>query len=67
MIELRKFQLRRVTCQSPVFNFEHASLALVARFKVTSQLAANLPLHSEWRDPVAFRRNSTLQGAHRHG
>ncbi len=67
MIELRKFQLRRVTCQSPMFNFEHASLALLARFKVTSQLAANLPIHSEWRDPVAFRHSSTLRGVRHHG
>ena len=67
MIELRNFQHRLVNCQPTVLNFEHASLALLVRYKAKNKLAANLPIHSEWRDPFALRYNNVLQGAHRHG
>ena len=67
MIELRKFQRRPINCEPIGLNFEHASVALLARYKVNGLMAAKLPIHSEWRDPAALRHNNISQGAHRHG
>ena len=56
MTELARFRPASAKLQ-PTFVFERASIALIAtwRDRVTRTQAAELPLDSEWRDPVAFQ------------
>jgi hypothetical protein len=67
MTELTRFQRRLIKFQSPAFNFERASVALLSSFKLHRRLAPIPSMNSEWRDPPAFRIDgAALQGAH-HG
>jgi hypothetical protein len=67
MIELKRFQRQLATCQ-PTFNFERASVALLARHQRRNACAHDLPMISEWRDPPAFRCNFVAQrGVSHHG
>ena len=56
MTELARFHPAAARRQ-PTFVFERASLALIAtwRDRHTRTQASDLPLDSEWRDPVAYR------------
>ena len=56
MLELAKFRLGAVARPSPPFKFERASVQVLARHQRRPAPLANLPLQSEWRDPVVFRR-----------
>ena len=56
MLELAKFRLGAVARQPSPFKFERASVQVLARHQRRPAPLANLPLQSEWRDPVAFRR-----------
>ena len=68
MIELQRFQLSLATGRSNTFDFERASLALLAKHKHRRVGADSLKVTSEWRDPAIFRRDSIgQQGAHQHG
>jgi hypothetical protein len=68
MIELQRFQLPLATGRSNTFDFERASLALLAKHKHRRVGADSLKVTSEWRDPAIFRRDSIgQQGAHQHG
>ena len=67
MFELAQFQLRLVTRASTALSFEDASVALLARYQVKGHVAPDVPIRSEWRDPLALRHNSHVQGARRHG
>ncbi len=55
MTELARF--RPAAARQTAFLFERASIALIAtwRDRVTRTQAAELPLDSEWRDPMAYR------------
>jgi hypothetical protein len=54
MTELTRFRPRLAQRQYPSFNFERASVALLASYKPVRHSAhPDLPLRSEWRDPVA--------------
>jgi hypothetical protein len=62
MTELTQFQLRLIKRQSTAFDFERASLALLARHqRHHHSYAIHVPLRSEWRDPMVCR--STLIGS----
>ncbi len=68
MIELKRFQLPLATCRSNPFDFERASLALLAKHKQRSTTNDGMPMAGEWRDPAVFRRDSMgRKGAHHHG
>lgn len=56
MIELAKFRLGAVANQPSPFKFERASVQVLAKHQRRQVPLANLPLQSEWRDPVVFRR-----------
>ena len=67
MTELTRFQRRLIKFQSPAFNFERASVALLSNLKQHRRLAPIPSMNSEWRDPPAFRMDGAAgQGAH-HG
>lgn len=67
MTELTRFQRRLIKFQSPAFNFERGSVALLSSFKQHRHLAHIPSMSSEWRDPPSFRMDgATRQGAH-HG
>jgi hypothetical protein len=56
MTELTQFQLRLIKSQSNAFNFERASVALLARHKCQHHShEVHVPLRSEWRDPTVCR------------
>lgn len=66
MTELTRFARRLIKFQSPAFNFERASVALLASFKQHGHLGIIPSMQSEWRDPPAFRIDvTTRRGAHR--
>jgi hypothetical protein len=68
MIELKRFQLPLATCRTNKFDFERASLALLAKHRNASVVADNLQLTTEWYDPTIFwHENIGSQGAHHHG
>ncbi len=67
MFELAQFQLRLVTRPSAALDFEDASVALLARYQVRGHVAPDVPIRSEWRDPLALRHYSHVQGERRHG
>ena len=67
MFELAQFQLRLVTRPTTALAFEDASVALLARYQVKRSLAPDLPIRSEWRDPLALRHYSHVQRNLRHG
>ena len=68
MIELQRFQLPLTTGRSNMFDFERASLALLAKHKHRRVGAYSLKVSSEWREPAIFRRDSIAQqGAQQHG
>ncbi len=67
MNELGKFRLRLVTRPSTALDFEDASVALLARYQVKRHLARDVPIRSEWRDPLALRHYSQVQRSLRHG
>lgn len=56
MTELARFRPAAAKLQ-PTFVFERASIALIAtwRERLNRTRASDLPLDSEWRDPVACR------------
>ena len=63
MFELAQFQLCLVTRPSTALDFEDASVALLARYQVKRHVAANVPIRSQWRDPIALRHHSHVQGS----
>ena len=67
MTELTRFQRRLIKFQSPAFNFERASLALLTSFKRRPQIAFTVSMDSEWRDPPRFRIDSTARQGGHHG
>jgi hypothetical protein len=67
MNELGQFQLRLVTRPSTALDFEHASVALLARYRVKDHVAPDVPIRSEWRDPIALRHRSHVHGSRCHG
>ena len=68
MIELQRFQLPLATGRSNTFDFERASLALLAKHKHRRVSTDNLKVTREWCAPATFRRDSIAQqGAHQHG
>jgi hypothetical protein len=67
MNELGQFQLRLVTRPSTALDFERASVALLARYQVKGHVAPDVPIRSEWRDPIALRHHSHVQGSRCHG
>ena len=68
MIELKQFRLGAVAPQSNAFDFERASVALLARYKPNRATAASGVLAREWRDLLNFRGNATVQqGVQDHG
>jgi hypothetical protein len=68
MIELQRFQLPLATVRSNTFDFERASLALLAKHKHSRVGVDSLKVTSEWREPAIFRHDSIgQQGAHHHG
>lgn len=68
MIELKQFRLGAVASQSNAFDFERASVALLARHKPHRTVAASVVLPLDWREPVSFRGTAAAQqGAHHHG
>ncbi len=68
MIKLKRFQLPVATCESTTFDFERASLALLARHQHRRVSVLSLPTSGEWRDPLIFRVNAVTQrGVHRNG
>ena len=67
MTELTRFQLRLIQCQSPAFNFERASIALLASFKRRHHLALTVSMDSEWRDPAGWRIDATSRQGGHHG
>lgn len=54
MSELAQFRPSVVPRALTPIDFEFASLQLLASFKGRYVCLADLPSHSEWRDPVAF-------------
>ena len=56
MIELANFRLGAVARQPSPFKFERTCVQLLATHQRRPVPLANLPLQSEWRDPVVFRR-----------
>ena len=67
MTELARFQHQLIPFQSPEFNFERGSIALLASLKRHHHLATTLLMDSEWRDPPRFRMDTNCrQGVH-HG
>jgi len=67
MTELKRFQRRLIKFQSPAFNFERASVALLSSFKQYRRLAIIPSTNSEWRDPTAFRIGATTRRGIHHG
>ena len=68
MIELKRFQLPLATGRSNTFDFERASLALLAKRKHRRVDADNSKVTREWCAPATFRPHSIAQqGAHQHG
>lgn len=67
MTKLARFARRLIKFQSPAFNFERASVALLASFKQHRRLAITPSMESEWRDPPAFRIDVTTRRGTHHG
>ena len=68
MIELKRFQLPFAKCRSITFDFERASLDLLAKHKHRRLDKDSLPMAGGWHDEATFQRHSMgLQGAHHHG
>ncbi len=71
MTELTRFQRRLIRFQSPAFNFERASVALLSSLKQHRCLvtkASNVDSRGgEWRDPLAFRFDAAARTGVRHG
>jgi hypothetical protein len=67
MSELTRFQIRQIRFQSPTFNFERASVALLSRLKQHRRFVTVPPLGSEWRDPPGFRMDDAARQEVRHG
>ncbi len=75
MTELTRFQRRLIRFQSPAFNFERASVALLSslkqhRFLVTKASnsdSVTVSPGSEWRDPPVFRIDAVARTGARHG
>jgi len=67
MTELTRFQRRLIRFQSPGFNFERASVALISSFKQHRRLAIIPSTDSEWRDPPAFRIGANTRRGIHHG
>ena len=67
MTELTRFARRLIKFQSPAFNFERASVALLASFKQHRRLAIISSMESEWRDPPAYRVGVTARPGTHHG
>ncbi len=67
MTELTRFQRRLIKFQSPVFNFERASVALLSSFKQHRHLARAPLMSGEWRDPPAFRMDGPARQGGHHG
>jgi hypothetical protein len=67
MTELTRFQRRLIKFQSPTFNFERASVALLSSFKKQHHLASSPAMDGESRNPLTFRMAEIAsQGAY-HG
>ena len=67
MNKLGQFQLLLVTRPLTALDFERASVALLARYQVRGHVAPDVPIRSEWRDPIATRHHSHVQGSRCHG
>ena len=68
MIELKRFQLPLAKCPSKTFDFERASLDLLAKHQHRRLDKDSLPMSGGWHDVATFQRHSmVLQGAHHHG
>ncbi len=68
MIEIKRFQLPLATGRSNAFDFERASVALLAKHKHKRGGTDSLKVTGEWCDPMIFRRDGIVQqGAHQHG
>jgi len=75
MTELTRFQRRLIRFQSPAFNFERASVALLSQLKQQRKVATlafgvnsvGAPMGSEWRDPPGFRMDAANRPGGHHG
>ena len=68
MIELKRFKLPLASGRSNTFDFERASLALLATHKYRPVGTLNLKVTTECLEPAIFRLDSIgQQGAHQHG
>lgn len=75
MTELTRFQRRLIPFQSPAFDFERASVALLSRLKQHRQVATPsfsvtfdvASVGSEWRDPPGFRMDAANRPGGHHG
>ena len=67
MFELGQFQLQQVTRPSTAVDFEDASVALLAHYQFKGHVAPDVPIRSEWRDPIALRHHSHVHGSRCHG
>jgi hypothetical protein len=66
MIELKRFQPPPAKCLSSAFDFERASLALLAARQHRGTNTRSLSMASEWRDPATFRWDNHPQSGGRH-
>jgi len=68
VIQPKRFQLLLVMSQAAAFDFERASLALLARHQHRGATAVSLPAGGEWRNLATLRANTNVrQGVHHHG
>ena len=68
MIELGRFQLPLTTRRSNAFDFERASLALLAKHQSRGAVGSRRRTASEWREPMPPHSISIVQqGVNHHG
>ena len=68
MIELKQFKLPLAECRSKTFDFERASLNLLAKHKPRRLDKDSFPIADGWYDEAKFQRHGMgQQGAHHHG
>ena len=68
MIELRRFKLPLAKRQFIAYDFERASVALLAQHKCRKPNEASVTLAREWSDPAALRMDCMSgQGGTHHG
>ena len=68
MIELRRFQLPLATRKSNAFDFERASLTLMAKHQHHGAVVVRAAKASVWLDPAPPRSKTDVQqGVNHHG